>query len=499
MISHYVSEKMNARLVNDDDKLITELLWGDPIHLVADWSSDTTWAYVRARGSKGWVKKSHLRKKTDSYRGLLEFYIIDVGQGDGVLCRTPDDRWHLIDAGVPNARQMTKKGAANFLRWKFYEDLRLRKITLHSLTASHPDYDHYGGMLDLLGEELYDGRTFKVEVENFYHTGMGRFDDNDMPLGQMHRGQVPTLPNNGQGIGRRDDFITELLDDKASFRNPPRPFASSFGALAELIERKCERAQRLSRSNEFLPGYGPEDEEVTVHVLGPILESFGNRRGLRKLGKDDRYDSWEGKTRNGHSIVLRFDYGDARFLMTGDLNDESQRLLLSYVDADEFAADVAKGCHHGSEDVSMGFIKAMKARATAISSGDNESYAHPRPVVLGASACYGRESRDSDGRVMAPLIYSTELARSVSLAYPSTVKLDPDSSGPLPARWYSAKTTQIKSKSTKYRVLKTTPIATNLVYGLVNVRTDGKMVLCATMTESGSTFDRKLFKAGVDV
>ena len=167
MITHYVSDKKSARLVDDAEETITELLWGDPVHLEADWGSDTTWAYVRARGAKGWVRKSQLKRKSDSNRGLLEFYIIDVGQGDGVLCRTLDDRWHLIDAGVPNYRQMTKKGAANFLRWKFYEDLRMGKIKLHSLTASHSDNDHYGGMLDLLGERLYDGRTFRTEVENF--------------------------------------------------------------------------------------------------------------------------------------------------------------------------------------------------------------------------------------------------------------------------------------------------------------------------------------------
>ena len=91
---------------------------------------------------------------------------------------------------------MTKKGAANFLRWKFYEDLRMDKIKLHSLTASHPDYDHYGGMLDLLNGELYDGRTFDVEVDHFYHNGMGRFQGDD-PFGEMKSGSVNPFPNPG--------------------------------------------------------------------------------------------------------------------------------------------------------------------------------------------------------------------------------------------------------------------------------------------------------------
>lgn len=493
MVDYYVNKTTGATLVDDNDDDITELLWGDPLHLEADWNSDTRWAYVRARGEKGWIRKSLIRKKSSTYNGLLEFYIIDVGQGDGALVRTPDDNWHMIDAGVPNSRQMTKKGAANFVRWKFYEDLRESKIRLHSLTASHPDYDHYGGMLDLLSGKLYDGRTFDVEVENFYHTGMGRFDGSN-PLGKMTSGSVDPFPQGDHGIAVNDQFITELLGDKTTFGSPPRTLSATFGQLATLIEQKCQRAARLSHLNEYLPEYG-SGKDVEVRILGPILEGFGTIQGLRKLGSG-RF--WEGKTRNGHSLVYRFDYGDARIMMNGDLNAESQRLLLSYIDRKEFAVDVAKGCHHGSEDVDVDFIKATQARATVISSGDNESYAHPRPIVMGASAKYGRESKSPGGIVQAPLLYSTELARSVNLDLPSTVKLDPDFSGPRPPRWFSARTTLVKSRGTSYRQLSKTPIAVDLIYGLVNVRTDGETILCATMLESGKEFDKKLFMAGVN-
>ncbi len=125
MADYYVNRKPTTSLAEDNESFITQLLWGDPLILEADWNSDSTWAYVRARGQRGWVRKTHIKRRSNSFNGLLEFYIIDVGQGDGVLCRTPDDNWHLIDAGVPNEKQMTRKGAANFLRWKFYNELRI--------------------------------------------------------------------------------------------------------------------------------------------------------------------------------------------------------------------------------------------------------------------------------------------------------------------------------------------------------------------------------------
>ena len=40
------------------------------------------------------------------------------------------------------------------------------------------------------------------------------------------------------------------------------------------------------------------------------------------------------------------------------------------------------------------------------------------------------------------------------------------------------------------------PVATKFVYGLVNVRTDGQLIMCATMLEKGNDFDVKVFRAG---
>ena len=181
--------------------------------------------------------------------------------------------------------------------------------------------------------------------------------------------------------------------------------------------------------------------------------------------------------------------------MTGDLNAESQRLLLSYIDKPEFASDVVKGCHHGSEDVDMRFIEAMKGGATVISSGDNESYAHPRPVVLGASGFYGSEILTTDDKVTPPLVYSTELARSTNLEHVSRVRVDHDEDRQTRPQSYRPEYVQVTPKSKRTRQLSRTPVVTDLVYGLVNVRTDGRRIICATMKESGNDFDIKSFYA----
>ena len=79
MVDYYVNKKSNAKLVDDHGDRITELLWGDPVHLASPWDTDSTQAHVYARSYKGWVRKSHLRRRNSRFNGLLEFYIIDVG------------------------------------------------------------------------------------------------------------------------------------------------------------------------------------------------------------------------------------------------------------------------------------------------------------------------------------------------------------------------------------------------------------------------------------
>ena len=463
----------------DGGKTKAWLLWGDHVRVV---QTSGAFVNVKARATEGWVPRDALGEE-----GLLELYVIDVGQGDGVLMRTPDDRWHVVDAGVENDAQMTKKGMANFIRWKFLDDLGRQKVRLHNVILSHPDFDHYGGLIDLFqGRVQRPDREFAVEVENFYHCGMGRFES-EPKLGKTTNGSVPEPPFDEYGVDGTATFITELLGGKTSFASPARPFDKTFARFADLVGRVPAAVRRLGHLDEYLPGY-EADDDVTVRVLGPIFEKVNGAPGLRVLGS-------ESVTRNGHSIVLRVEYGKARLLLTGDLNTASQRLLLSYHPLEEFSVDVAKGCHHGSDDIDLRFVRAMKSRVTVISSGDNEDYAHPRPRVLGASARYGREAKGVKGDLLPPLLYSTELARSVRLAYAATVR-----EANTPGSDIAAAKAEIKAagRGASFEPLDEVPISTDLIYGLINIRTDGERVLCGYMEEQGNNFDIQAFKAGVE-
>ena len=462
-----------------------ELIWGDAVTRLPEPASADHIA-VFARGKKIWIP-------SDSLGGaaLLEFYFIDVGQGDGVLVRTPDGEHLLVDGGYLRSRQPTGKNAADFVDWKFAKDYRARKITIDALIASHCDADHYGGLWDLIRQEdADDDRDLdEIEIGVFYHAGVGWWTKGrrgDRGLGVKEEGHLVTLIGSGADVA-------EALRGVEEFR--PQ---GEWGDFLDAVQAKGCPVQRLSHRDEWLPGYAPDDRgDVKVRVLGPIEFERDGKPALKDLGKPD-------KNTNGHSILLRFDYGRARILLTGDLNAGSQQILMEHYRSEpgELECDVAKACHHGSDDCSLAFLQMIKAGATVISSGDNEAHAHPRPSIVAASALTGHLVVEDDS-VKTPLIFSTEISRTVRVGKPTAIA---ESSGEEPAdvtrngnyqpvvHFEETSTGDLQPRKGS-KPLSKLRVIPGVVYGLVNVRTDGETILCATMNEKKATFDVKVFDA----
>jgi hypothetical protein len=221
---------------------------------------------------------------------------------------------------------------------------------------------------------------------------------------------------------------------------------------------------------------------------------------------------------------------------------------------------VVKACHHGSGDISYKFLEQVKAGATVISSGDAEGYAHPRPEVVAASAVTGYVSVDrSKDTLITPLVYMTEIERSVSLgqvthvgftAHPASgentlggalfampsreipdeallnsddrramAMTDRDTARQIEKAAIAREKTALRALDNAQRTAKTraayhyrtvhelfsiqygnksvwrSRIMTKNHYGLVNVRTDGKTIMCATMRESGEGWTVHTFPA----
>lgn len=93
---------------------------------------------------------------------VLEAYVMDVGQGDGLLVVTPEGHDIMVDGGNIWKNQNGGTGAADFVDWKFFRDYISEadrsdpgksNIALDVMVASHNDLDHFGGLWDLIDQD----------------------------------------------------------------------------------------------------------------------------------------------------------------------------------------------------------------------------------------------------------------------------------------------------------------------------------------------------------
>ena len=497
IVIRYVKKRWTTPLfkaATGDDSII-DLLWGDRVRVIDQ--APGRWK-VKARGLTGYVKSSHIGKTS-----YLELYFIDVGQGDGVLIRTPDDKHILIDGGWPRKSQPTGKNAADFVDWKFKKDYEGDTIELDAVICSHNDQDHYGGLWDLLDEKQKpELDTEKVCVEAFYHAGLSWWKT----AGGRTLGPSKSTPDG--------DMWVRLLRDRASVIEGLKSGGSQpklQGEWASFLRKVRDATARdgtptpvarLHSDIDFIPGFD-ESSKVSIQVLAPVEFDVDNEPAIRK------FSGGTSKNTNGNSVLLKLKYKSARILLTGDLNTASQHSLLAdYAqEPDVFKCDVAKSCHHGSGDVSLKFLEAVQPACTIISSGDSEGHDHPRPNIIAASGLTGFRTEENDS-LITPLVYSTELARSIALGKVHQLdcrdtqsgvitEVTGDDLGNFKARYKITMAGARAPKSGSSKINKRR-VAARTTYGLINVRTDGKTIMCAALNEKNFTWNVSTFKSRFD-
>lgn len=438
---------------------VQQLLWGDHVRLLGERTGE--WVKVKSRRETGWMNEKDLQKER-----LLEVCFVDIGQGDGSFLVLPDDSFMLVDAGESD-------NMLRFLSWRF--NLRNnpnRKIPIRQAVISHPDQDHYKGF-----SPLFASNQFEFDV--VYHNGIVERSGDDVlgPVetsgGRRYLMDVITDP----------DALRERLADPAFVGAKQYPKMLAKALKAGVVKQFCG----IDAESGHLPGFGPE-KELSIQVLGPCAEKIGDTKSLRWLGDP-------GKTKNGHSVVLKLTYRKVRLMLGGDLNVPAEHHLLSahtgldvparddlaaqdaLVSAARriFEADVAKACHHGSADFTSLYLRAVNPVATVISSGDDEPHAHPRPDAIGAFGKFGRGER--------PLVFSTELARSSNenIREPRALRRDVEElyqrreelEDPDRRATVDAAIDKLLGKLER----------SVAVYGLINVRTDGRRIVLSQKLE----------------
>ncbi len=128
--------------------------------------------------------------------------------------------------------------------------------------------------------------------------------------------------------------------------------------LAEIMARKHTAIKQVAQGDSLQLG------GVTIEILHPVRDA-----------------ALDLVSENNNSLVLRFIFGERIFLLTGDIEKETESGLLQnsvFLDA-----DVIKVPHHGSRTSStQGFVEAVNADFAIVSVGRRSMFGHPHREVV---------------------------------------------------------------------------------------------------------------------
>ncbi len=418
---------------------------------------------VSSRGSEGWIKVAEINTER-----VLEVNFVDIGQGDGCHMVTPDDQQILIDAGEFDNMN-------RYLWWRFYLYNKTKPLPFNfKVIISHSDEDHYKGFEPIFQND-------KIRISHVYHNGIVERPGEDSPFGKVENGYI-------YSIVKDSDQMKQIISDP---QKRAGAYSSYPQALYQCLKNNPEVTFRMiSAEDGYLEGFDRgkliNGKRFSIEILGPLVSRINGIPALKSM-KD------AGKDKNGHSVLIKIVYGNARILLGGDINEEFGEMITGYYrpagnEVPRLQADVAKACHHGSSHFHYGFIQTVNALATIISSGDDENFSHPRPDALGAFGKCGYGDK--------PLIFSTEIARSNKditlkkveeiVRRRETVK---SAEAELKQITDSAKPEDIrKAKKLRTQIsVNNKAINSNLTkYGMINLRTDGNLMIIAQKLERPS-------------
>jgi competence ComEA-like helix-hairpin-helix protein len=211
-------------------------------------------------------------------------------------------------------------------------------------------------------------------------------------------------------VGQGDSILlqtpagkTVLIDGGTGRRNVPQMLAQRDISSIDLMINTHAHADHLGGLDEVLEAMPvgvyidsgmPHTTEAYSKVIG-LVDSLDIRYKAVRAGQSFRfddgivitvispYDPLLGGTRsdlNSNSVITRIDHRDICFLMMGDAELETERLVIEH---GLKTCEVLKVAHHGSaHSSSRQFLELVDPEWAAISAGRRNRYKHPAPETI---------------------------------------------------------------------------------------------------------------------
>ena len=260
----------------------------------------------------------------------LSVHFVDVGQGDAIAIKFPDNKTMLVDAGTSKS----ENSLVSYLKNDFFKN---QSLVFDYLLLTHSDADHCGGMAKICSEFIIN-KIYRPYMYSKYVTKSGTvvFDET------TDKGSNINVCETATYYKTIDAFNKEI---------------ASNGQKAKIVMTDLETVnttEKIEGASYSIDFYAPTQKY--------IIESAGT-------------------VANDFSPIMVLNYNGKKIMLTGDASTTSEINAMARAELPE--VDLLKVGHHGSKTSSgQEFLNKIKPKYAVISVGANNSYKHPTEEAL---------------------------------------------------------------------------------------------------------------------
>ncbi len=392
---------MLIRLLGKEDE--SDVLKGQsaPFTDIPDWASGyVNYAYENGltKGiGKGLFGSNQKLKAEDYISFMLRALGYDDSQGD-----------FSYDKSIEFARDKNIIQEDDELELNSQVFLRDHVVKISMLTLNSNIKD---GSQTLLEKLVDEGVILKSTADSISEDEDSNLEVHFIDVGQAdaifikkgNQAMMVDAGNNGDGE-MIVDYIKKQGIDSLKYVIGTHPHADHIGGLDDVIDS-------FEIEKIIMP-----DVIATTQTFEDVIDSI-SKKGLSitKPNVGDKYDlngalvtvlapNGQGYySMNDYSIVVRLEYGENSFLLTGDAEETSEIEMVDK-NADILSVDLLKLGHHGSiTSTSKEFLDAVDPEYAVITVGRENRYGHPDDEVLARLASKDIQiyRTDLDGNIIA--------------------------------------------------------------------------------------------------
>ena len=259
----------------------------------------------------------------------LSVHFIDVGQGDAIAIRFPNNQTMLVDAGP----QKSSSSLIEYLKTKFFKS---GEVVFDYLLLTHSDEDHCGGMAEVCNNFVVNTIYRPYIYCKYTKNGAILFDETN-------------------GIS------------KSKYICPTLVYYNTIKAFNGEIDNNGESAKVIW---------------TDLNTINTTYRIYGTGFAVDFYAPTQNYITESaGTIANDFSPIMVLTYNSKKIMLTGDASTTSETDAMNRTTLPN--VDLLKVGHHGSKTSSgEAFLQQVKPQIAVISVGANNSYKHPTTETL---------------------------------------------------------------------------------------------------------------------